>query len=152
MSRWQRFFLFYFLKEDFFNFLISYFAMNFILGRKSIPRLFKSRSHINQRISVSKWRLLISQSQMSEPIILSDEEDHQNPLSSPLQPLLSKKRRTEFDPNPNPTVLILDDDPTPQKPGPTSTTYFVPDTPNSGIAIVKCTRAAQHKLSGWWIA
>ncbi|KAK9949886.1 hypothetical protein M0R45_005396 [Rubus argutus] len=85
---------------------------------------------------------------MSEPIILSDEEDHQNPLSSPFQPLHSKKRRTEFDPNPNPTVLILDDDPTPQKPGPNSTTYFVPDTPNSDIAIVKCTRAAQHKLSG----
>ncbi|KAM5577562.1 crossover junction endonuclease EME1B-like [Rosa sericea] len=88
---------------------------------------------------------------MSEPIILSDEEeeDHHN---APFPPFPSKKRRTQFDPspnpNPNPTVLILDDDPTPQKPVPKSTAYLVPDTPNSDIAIVKCTRAAQHKLSG----
>nr|XP_011464671.1 PREDICTED: crossover junction endonuclease EME1B-like isoform X2 [Fragaria vesca subsp. vesca] len=86
---------------------------------------------------------------MSEPIILSDEEDdHHNAPSSPFPPFPSKKRRTQFDPNPNPTVLILDDDPTPLKPGPKSTAFFVPDTPNSDVAIVKCTRAAQPKLSG----
>ncbi|KAL6223085.1 hypothetical protein ACLB2K_006475 [Fragaria x ananassa] len=86
---------------------------------------------------------------MSEPIILSDEDDdHHNATSYPFPPFPSKKRRTQFDPNPNPTVLILDNDPTPLKPGPKSTAFFVPDTPNSDVAIVKCTRAAQPKLSG----
>ncbi|XP_009333754.2 crossover junction endonuclease EME1B isoform X1 [Pyrus x bretschneideri] len=81
---------------------------------------------------------------MSEPIVLSDEED-----SSPFQLFHCKKRRTEPDlnpnsnpnPNPNPTVLVLDDDPTPQKPRPTSTPIFVPETPMSDLAIVKCTKA-----------
>ncbi|CAB4299381.1 unnamed protein product [Prunus armeniaca] len=81
---------------------------------------------------------------MSEPIILSDEED-QNALSTPFQPFHCKKRRTQLDPNPIPTVLVLDDDPTPQKqPGPTSTPDFVPETPMSDLAIVKCTKAPSH--------
>ncbi|XP_050380928.1 crossover junction endonuclease EME1B-like isoform X2 [Argentina anserina] len=86
---------------------------------------------------------------MSEPIILSDEEeDNPNAPSSPFPPFPSKKRKTQFDPDPNPTVLILDDDPTLLKPGPKSTAYFVPDTPDSDVAIVKCTRASQPKFSG----
>ncbi|XP_027365346.1 crossover junction endonuclease EME1B-like isoform X2 [Abrus precatorius] len=73
---------------------------------------------------------------MMDPIILSDEED----LSTPF-PLHSKKRRTQSNPNQNPTVLILDDDPTPQK---SSTPSIVPETPmsallDSDVAIVKCT-------------
>lgn len=98
---------------------------------------------------------------MSEPIILSDEED-QNALSTPFQPFRCKKRRTQLDPNPIPTVLVLDDDPTPQKqPGPTSTPDFVPETPMSDLAIVKCTKApshfqarvsdSEHKFPGWLI-
>ncbi|CAK8578894.1 unnamed protein product [Lathyrus sativus] len=75
-----------------------------------------------------------------DPIILSDEDDPTTPL-----PLHSKKRRTE-QPDPNPTVFIIDDDPTPQKQHvPSSIPSIVPDTPfsplfDSEIAIVKCTR------------
>ncbi|PON47814.1 ERCC4 domain containing protein [Parasponia andersonii] len=71
---------------------------------------------------------------MSQPIILSDEED-QDTLSTPSHPIQSKKRRTESDsdPNPIPTVVVLDDDRTPKKRGP----IFVPETPISDIAIVK---------------
>ena len=97
---------------------------------------------------------------MSQPIILSDEED-QAMLSTPLHLIQSKKRRTEPDHNPIPTVVLLDDDPTPQKPGPT----FVPETPTSDVAIVKCSSKAsssswtrvsnsEHELSGkiwYWI-
>lgn len=77
---------------------------------------------------------------MSQPIILSDEEDH-DLLSTPFNPIQSKKRRTEPDPDPKPIpadVVLLDDDPTPQKPGPT----FVPETPLSDVAIVKCSSRA----------
>ncbi|KAL5753876.1 hypothetical protein ACOSP7_022096 [Xanthoceras sorbifolium] len=75
---------------------------------------------------------------MFEPIILSDEED-QNAFSTPLHSL-PKKPRT----GPDPIVLVLDDDPTPKKPGfsassSASTPLFVPETPMSDIAIVKCT-------------
>ncbi|XP_004503990.1 crossover junction endonuclease EME1B [Cicer arietinum] len=85
-----------------------------------------------------------------EPIILSDEDDPSTPF-----PLHSKKRRTES--NPNPTVFLLDDDPTPQKQYvPSSTPSVVPETPfsplfDSDIAIVKCTRpsdSAPANLSG----
>ncbi|GAV64817.1 hypothetical protein CFOL_v3_08332 [Cephalotus follicularis] len=72
---------------------------------------------------------------MAEPIILSDEEEeNQNALKTPL-PTLSKKPRTV--PDPFSTLLILDDDPTPQKPA--STPSVVPDTPMSDVCIVKCT-------------
>ncbi|XP_058787669.1 crossover junction endonuclease EME1B-like isoform X1 [Vicia villosa] len=86
-----------------------------------------------------------------DPIILSDEDDPTTPFS-----LRSKKRRTE-QPNPNPTVFLIDDDPTPQKQRvPSSTPSIVPDTPfsplfDSEIAIVKCTRpsdSAPTNLSG----
>ncbi|KAK3211605.1 hypothetical protein Dsin_016311 [Dipteronia sinensis] len=71
---------------------------------------------------------------MFQPIILSDEED-QNAFESPLYSLPKKPRS-----GPDPVVLVLDDDPTPKKPGFTaSTPSFVPETPMSDIAIVKCT-------------
>ncbi|GMN33393.1 hypothetical protein TIFTF001_004121 [Ficus carica] len=72
---------------------------------------------------------------MSDPIVLSDEDE---------TPFLSKKRRTgpEQDRNPIPTVVVLDDDSTPQKPGPTSSPVFVPETPLSDISIIKFSRAS----------
>ncbi|WJX53641.1 hypothetical protein P8452_39613 [Trifolium repens] len=87
-----------------------------------------------------------------EPIILSDEDDPTTPF-----PLHSKKRRTE-QPDPNPTVFLIDDDPTPlkQQHVPSSTPSIVPETPfsplfDSEIAIIKCTKAsdsAPSNLSG----
>ncbi|CAL5214526.1 unnamed protein product [Lathyrus oleraceus] len=85
-----------------------------------------------------------------DPIILSDEDDPTTPF-----PLHSKKRRTE-QPDPNPTVFLIDDDPTPQKQHvPSSTPSIVPDTFSplfdSEIAIVKCTRPSDSvptNLSG----
>ncbi|XP_045820832.1 crossover junction endonuclease EME1B-like [Trifolium pratense] len=87
-----------------------------------------------------------------EPIILSDEDDPTTPF-----PLHSKKRRTE-QPDPNPTVFLIDDDPTPlkQQHVPSSTPSIIPETPfsslfDSDIAIVKCTKAsdsAPTNLSG----
>ncbi|XP_038880967.1 crossover junction endonuclease EME1B-like [Benincasa hispida] len=81
---------------------------------------------------------------MSQPIVLSDEEDRN---STPL-PIRSKKRRTESDvfPGIKSTVLVLDDDPTPQKSSRNSAVSFVPETPlspppSSDVAIVKCTKA-----------
>ncbi|KAM5546576.1 crossover junction endonuclease EME1B [Rosa sericea] len=83
---------------------------------------------------------------MSEPIILSDEEDH-IPPSTPFHSV--KKRRTGPCPNPNPnlTVLILDDDDvTPRQfPASTSTPYF--ESPSSDIEVVKCTRAPSGDLT-----
>ncbi|KAK2438737.1 essential meiotic endonuclease 1A [Trifolium repens] len=87
-----------------------------------------------------------------EPIILSDEDDPTTPF-----PLHSKKRRTE-QPDPNATVFLIDDDPTPLKQQhiPSSTPSIVPETPfsplfDSEIAIIKCTKAsdsAPSNLSG----
>ncbi|KAK4773997.1 hypothetical protein SAY87_029016 [Trapa incisa] len=74
---------------------------------------------------------------MSEPIILSDDEDR-IVLDTPL-PIASKKRRTAQDRGLDPPVLILDDDPTPKKFSCDSTPSFVAETPYSEIAIVKCT-------------
>ncbi|GKV25223.1 hypothetical protein SLEP1_g34693 [Rubroshorea leprosula] len=72
---------------------------------------------------------------MSDPIILSDEDDPNTPL-----PLLSKKRRTEPDLS-FPSVVVVVDDPTPRKSlGPaTSTPSFVPETPMSEPTVVKCS-------------
>ena len=87
---------------------------------------------------------------MSQPIFLSDEEDDhqhfpQNALSTPLHFASKKQRFSDPDPNPNAPDIVLIDDPTPQKPGPTSTPSFVPETPlsapNSDLVIVKCTTA-----------
>ncbi|KAK4264825.1 hypothetical protein QN277_025951 [Acacia crassicarpa] len=80
---------------------------------------------------------------MPEPIILSDGEDNYD-VSTPFT-VHSKKRRADSDPNQ--TILVLDDDPTPQKPGSSSTPSFVPETPfsapySSDVSIVKCTRAS----------
>ncbi|KAK9271939.1 hypothetical protein L1049_002306 [Liquidambar formosana] len=89
---------------------------------------------------------------MSQPIILSDEEEEEeeeNVCTTPF-PTQPKKRRTEHDPYPIP-VLVLDDDPTPQKPRSTSisTPSFVAETPmsdliNSDVSIVKCTRVVSN--------
>ncbi|XVF61798.1 hypothetical protein PTKIN_Ptkin08bG0159400 [Pterospermum kingtungense] len=78
---------------------------------------------------------------MSDPIILSDEDDPNTPLQ-----FISKKPRTEPD-RPLPPVLILDDDPTPQKPSSGagftsgSTPSFVAETPMSEPSIVRCSNA-----------
>ncbi|XP_061989041.1 crossover junction endonuclease EME1B-like isoform X3 [Rosa rugosa] len=83
---------------------------------------------------------------MSEPIILSDEEDY-IPPSILFHSV--KKRRTGPGPgpNPNPTVLILDDDDlTPhQSTASTSTPYF--ESPSSDIEVLKCTRAPSGDLT-----
>ncbi|XP_021641791.2 crossover junction endonuclease EME1B isoform X2 [Hevea brasiliensis] len=79
---------------------------------------------------------------MSNPIIISDDEDQKTPL-----PYLPKKPRTG--PDPLPTILVLDDDPTPQKLRPASSSFsstpsFVADTPMSDISIVKCTMGTSN--------
>ncbi|XP_014515865.1 crossover junction endonuclease EME1B [Vigna radiata var. radiata] len=86
-----------------------------------------------------------------DPIILSDEEEDP---STPF-PFRSKKRRTE--PDPNRTVFVIEDDPTPQK---SVTPSIVSETPMSAlfgseVAIVKCTmpsdptaRVSPNKFSG----
>ncbi|XP_022950535.1 crossover junction endonuclease EME1B-like isoform X3 [Cucurbita moschata] len=98
---------------------------------------------------------------MSRLIVLSDEEDR---YSTPL-PIPSKKRRTESHafPSIKSTVLVLDDDPTPQKSGSNSAASFVPETPlspppSSDVVIVKCTKVpldlpardlnSDHKFAG----
>lgn len=81
---------------------------------------------------------------MSDPILLSDEEDDRIVLCTPT-PVRSRKRRVGRDgrPEPPPTVLVVDDDPTPQKPAPASASAFTPsfvaETPMSDVAIVRCT-------------
>lgn len=93
---------------------------------------------------------------MAEPMslhILSDDDQDPNSLHSTPLAIQSKKRRTEdWDPIsklPNPTILIIDDDPTPRKPTSESTPSFVAETPlsglsNSDVAIVKCTKASSN--------
>ncbi|KAF8012025.1 hypothetical protein BT93_I0223 [Corymbia citriodora subsp. variegata] len=78
---------------------------------------------------------------MSDPILLSDEEDDRIVLCTPT-PVRSRKRRVGRDGRPEPaTVLVVDDDPTPQKPGAgsASTPFFVAETPMSDVAVVKST-------------
>lgn len=79
---------------------------------------------------------------MAQPIILSDED--QTPLTTPVQSL-SKKPRTGPPDAKTHTILVLDD-PTPEKPGPTSslssTPSFVAETPMSDLVIVKCSMAS----------
>uniref|UniRef100_A0A2N9G2Q1 ERCC4 domain-containing protein n=1 Tax=Fagus sylvatica TaxID=28930 RepID=A0A2N9G2Q1_FAGSY len=86
---------------------------------------------------------------MSQPILLSDEEDnhhhyYQNALSTPTDFRSKKQRRTE--PEPNPTDVVLIDDPTPQKPGPVSTpeNQTPISAPNSDIVFVKCTAGSSN--------
>lgn len=90
---------------------------------------------------------------MSEPIILSDEEDH-HPSSTPFHSV--KRRRTG--PGPNPTVLILDDDDlAPHWSTASAATPYV-ESPSSDIEVVECTGApsgdlarlhhSDHKFSG----
>ncbi|KAJ4966329.1 hypothetical protein NE237_018178 [Protea cynaroides] len=99
--------------------------------------------------------------------ILSDEEE--NEAISPFQYQPNKKRRSDEQGRMPQPVLVLDDDPTPQKPKskqtPTESSFsFVPETPmssdlfNSSVSIVKCTArfsdpnlrssSANEKLSG----
>ncbi|XP_019053749.1 PREDICTED: crossover junction endonuclease EME1B isoform X2 [Nelumbo nucifera] len=90
------------------------------------------------------------------PVEISDED---NEPISPVRFLNKKQRR---DNNASlPTVLVIDDDPTPHKPNHTATPSFVPETPmsnhgNSEVSIVKCTaglsdpktRFSDEKFSG----
>ncbi|OAY35974.1 hypothetical protein MANES_12G145400v8 [Manihot esculenta] len=83
---------------------------------------------------------------MSDPIIISDDEDQKTPV-----PFLSKKPRTLSDPFP--TILVLDDDPTPQKFQPASSSFsstpsFVAETPMSDLSIVKCTKRSSNSQIG----
>ncbi|XVF17098.1 hypothetical protein REPUB_Repub10bG0089100 [Reevesia pubescens] len=79
---------------------------------------------------------------MSDPIILSDEDDPNTSLLS-----ASKKPRTELEVRLFPPVLILEDNPTPQKPslGPAfisgSTPSFVAETPMSEPSVVRYSNA-----------
>lgn len=114
----------------------------------TIPRSFEKQ----QEHGGGPTRTLSLYGSMAQPIILSDEED-QNSFVTPLQ-CPYKKPRTGPDPI-IPTVLVLDDDPTPQKPGVatsvSSTPSFVAETPMSDVAIVKCTMGssvdAQFRVS-----
>ncbi|OMO55898.1 hypothetical protein CCACVL1_26909 [Corchorus capsularis] len=80
---------------------------------------------------------------MSDPIILlSDEDDPNTPL-----PSISKKARVEPGRNFAP-VLVLDDDPTPEKPSSRRPTFtsdsipsFVAETPMSEPSVVRCSFA-----------
>ena len=113
-----------------------------------IPRLFED-GKLPYLGDEALWRH--STKQTMEPIILSDEEDPSTPF-----PVQSKKRRTE--PDPNQTVFLVDDDPTPQKHHyqqrqhgghSSSTPSFVAETPmspqcDSDVAIVKCTGPSSH--------
>lgn len=83
---------------------------------------------------------------MSDPIIISDDEDQKTPV-----PSLSKKPRTLSDPLP--TILVLDDDPTPKKfqlasSSFSSTPSFVAETPMSDLSIVKCTKRSSNSQIG----
>ncbi|CAN1190260.1 Crossover junction endonuclease EME1B [Linum perenne] len=75
------------------------------------------------------------------PIILSDE-DTDDPVT-PMLPLSKRLRatRAELGLDPPPTIFLIDDDPTPLKPtsNHSSTPSFVPETPMSDVAAVKCT-------------
>ncbi|XP_059624411.1 crossover junction endonuclease EME1B-like [Cornus florida] len=128
--------------------------MTFKTAYPDIPHLASSRANttFEDKPNPSALSLSLSlsthslSSQMSRSIavdILSDDDDgDHHPVSTPL-PTQSKRHKGE--PNFNPTVFIIDDDPTPRKPaGSSSTPLFIPDTPmpgssNSDVAIVKCT-------------
>lgn len=102
------------------------------------PALFIRSQTINGSLSVFSPSLRFpSTLRMSDPIILSDDEDR-IVLDTPL-PTASKKRRTGPVRGHDPPVLILDDDPTPKKFSCDSTPSFVAETPFSEVAIVKCT-------------
>ncbi|XP_021895515.1 crossover junction endonuclease EME1B-like isoform X3 [Carica papaya] len=79
---------------------------------------------------------------MSNPIIISDEEDQHTPL-----PSRSKKPKTHADLVP--TILISDGDPTPQKLlGAVSTPSFVPDTPMSdNVSVCKSSFDPETRVS-----
>ncbi|XP_039158126.1 crossover junction endonuclease EME1B isoform X2 [Eucalyptus grandis] len=83
---------------------------------------------------------------MSDPILLSDEEDDRIVLCTPTPVPSRKHRRVGAGAGawPEPTVLVVDDDPTPRKPGPASasTPSFVAETPMSDVAVVKCAARA----------
>ena len=122
---------------------------------------FTSRTRASSQIrkitfSPLRFSTVFSISPMAEPIslhILSDDDQDPSSLHSTPLPIQSKKRRTEdCDPIstlPYPTILIIDDDPTPRKPGSDSTPSFVAETPLSGlsksdVSIVKCTYASSN--------
>ncbi|XP_057972314.1 crossover junction endonuclease EME1B-like isoform X5 [Malania oleifera] len=93
---------------------------------------------------------------MSRPIpievdILSDdeeEEERNDTVSALSTPLAAQFKKPRTDLEPNPTVLVIDDDPTPQKPSlaSASSPLFVAETPMSGlrkqeVSIVKCSKS-----------
>ncbi|GAB4847694.1 hypothetical protein Ancab_026756 [Ancistrocladus abbreviatus] len=92
---------------------------------------------------------------MSEPlyldIISDDENDNSNNNGGPFTPTTNRMKRPKTDAHRNPTFLIIDDDPTPQKSRDSisSTPLIVPETPMSDFlksvgAIVKCTAGSSN--------
>ena len=82
------------------------------------------------------------------PIILSDEDDEDDPLLIPLR-FISRSKKPRTGPQPDPTVVLIDDDPTPKKPGATFSPAFVPDTPMSAPAMAKPSASdSERKFSG----
>ncbi|XP_077252466.1 crossover junction endonuclease EME1B-like [Tasmannia lanceolata] len=89
---------------------------------------------------------------MAESLAVEIPSDSDDP--SPFPSRIRKRKNVRGEET---SFLILDDDPTPQKPGPTSTPFFVLDTPLSNpspsdSSIVKCTarfsKPTEEKLSG----
>lgn len=110
------------------------------LPQAQIPRFLftlKLKPLMNPPLSPPLTLRFPSILRMSDPIILSDDEDRII-LDTPL-PAASKKRRTGPVRGQDPPVLILDDDPTPKKFSCDSAPSFVAETPFSEVAIVKCT-------------
>ncbi|GAB2282969.1 hypothetical protein Dimus_017502 [Dionaea muscipula] len=87
---------------------------------------------------------------MSKPFhvdILSDDEDNNSDGGKDVYstPSMDRLKRPRLDPQSNPNFVIIEDDPTPQKPTTsTSTPLFVAETPMSDLSkselrIIKCT-------------
>lgn len=118
------------------------------LATASLPAISRSKSSPctkprSPTVRFQSLHSLRSDRKMSDPIVVSDEEDDRIVLCTPT-PVHSRKRRIVRDARLEPAVLFVDvDDLTPLKSAsasvPASTPSFVAETPMSDIAVVKCT-------------